>query len=224
MTYSLAIDTATDVCSVAVFGDDKLLCGRVSPDMRNHASCLSPMIRDVLADCGVVPDRVILSEGPGSYTGLRIGASTAKGLCFGWDIPFVPISTLQLICAGVENAENALLCPMIDARRMEVYAALFTPSLHRIGDVNPVIIDSGSFHDELERGVVIFAGNGSGKCQNVISHPNARFAPDVVPLAQNAIKALKADKDAQPLMGTKMAYYEPFYLKEFQTTVSKKRL
>lgn len=224
MVYSLAIDTATDVCSVALFGDDELLLGRVADGARNHASSLSPLIDELLVECGVRPDRVLLSEGPGSYTGLRIGASTAKGLCFGWDVPLVPVSTLQLLCAGLDGGGADLLCPMIDARRMEVYTAFFTPDLRQQGEVTPMIVDGASFAGELAKGVVLFAGNGAGKCRDVIKHPNARFAPDAVPLAHNAMKALKASEGLKELTGPDMAYYEPFYLKEFQATVSKKRL
>lgn len=221
---SIAIDTTTDVCSAALFHDNELLGERIDTHGHNHATQLSVFINELLNEYHVTPQRVILSQGPGSYTGLRIGAATAKGLCFGYDIPLLPISTLQLIAAQADiNAE--VLCPMIDARRMEVYTALLTPSLQFMSNVSPMIIDNDSFRDILEHHRVVFCGNGAAKCKSVITHPNASFAEDVVPLARNSMKVVKSMGDnIQLVEGKQLAYYEPFYLKEFQATVSKNKL
>ena len=163
-------------------------------------------------------DAVAFSEGPGSYTGLRIGASTAKGICYGLNIPLIPINTLQILCNAVDNryligGQNILLCPMIDARRMEVYTALYNPStLQPLTDITAQVIDEHSFADQLKENKIYFFGNGAAKCQSVITSPNAVFIPDIVP--QACYMGLLAERST-PLDVKQMAYYEPFYLKEF---------
>lgn len=221
--YRLAIDTTTEVCSVALFNGSNLIASRVDYDGRNHARLLSVFVNEVLAEAGVSPDAIVLSEGPGSYTGLRIGAATAKGLCFGYDIPLIPISTLQLIAAAAEP-KSEFICPLIDARRMEVYTALFKPDLTICGEVTPLVVDSGSFAEILKEHTVTFCGNGAEKCKGVINSHNAVFADGIVPLAANAMKVVSSVKDTDGISGTQLAYYEPFYLKEFQATVSKNKL
>ena len=167
----------------------------------NHASELPVFIEQLLAEAktnGWRLDAVALSEGPGSYTGLRIGASTAKGICYGLNIPLIPIDTLQILCAAVQaklniQKEDALLCPMIDARRMEVYTALYqSNTLLRLGDIEAKIIDETAFAKQLNQQKIYFFGNGSEKCADVITSGNAQFIPAIVPHAKYMGKLAEA--------------------------------
>ena len=175
-----------------------------------------------LADC----DAVCVSKGPGSYTGLRVGVSTAKGLCFGSGKPLIAVGTLDTLVAQAQQTPGMTegiryIVPMVDARRMEVYSAVFDPEGHQITETSPVIVDGDSFAGYLAEGPVLFIGDGAGKCEAVIRHPNAHFRqcyPQASSMLVPALAALKAGdfKD--------VAYFEPFYLKEFVATVSKKKL
>jgi tRNA threonylcarbamoyladenosine biosynthesis protein TsaB len=187
----------------------------------NHASELPVFIEQLLATARASQwqiDAVALSEGPGSYTGLRIGTSIAKGLCYGMNIPLIPINTLQILCQSVDNRHltggtNVIYCPMIDARRMEVYTALYDAStLNPITEVTAQVINDQSFSEELKVNEIYYFGNGADKCQSVITSPNAMFIPNIVP--QASFMGLLAEKTAA-LDVKQMAYYEPFYLKEF---------
>ena len=155
-----------------------------------------------------------LSQGPGSYTGLRIGASLAKGLCYGLDVPLIPVDTLQVLCAAVkaELGADALLCPMLDARRMEVYTAMYTPALEQKSDVEAKVIDEDSFAEELRENRIYFFGNGAEKCESVINSPNAYFVSGILPQAKYMGKLAE---QTPSLELKQIAYYEPFYLKEF---------
>jgi tRNA threonylcarbamoyladenosine biosynthesis protein TsaB len=187
----------------------------------NHASELPVFIEQLLATARANQwqiDAVALSEGPGSYTGLRIGTSIAKGLCYGMNIPLIPINTLQILCQSVDNRHltsgtNVIYCPMIDARRMEVYTALYDAStLNPITEVTAQVINNQSFSEELKVNKICYFGNGADKCQSVITSPNAMFIPNIVP--QASFMGLLAERSAA-LDVKQMAYYEPFYLKEF---------
>lgn len=170
------------------------------------------------------PDAVSVSAGPGSYTGLRIGVSTAKGLCYGYDIPLIAVDTLKIISknalTGITEKKDVLLCPMIDARRMEVYTALYNTDLEVIRPVSAEIISENSFAEILEEKTIYFFGNGSGKCKSIITHPNARFLDNAVPLAENMMQLAEHKFSQKEFVDT--AYFEPFYLKEFQATTPKK--
>ena len=171
-----------------------------------------------LADC----DAVCVSKGPGSYTGLRVGVSTAKGLCFGSQKPLLAVGTLDTLVAQAaeEAADVKFIIPMIDARRMEVYTAVFENG-QQITETAPAIIDENSFAEYLEQGVCLFIGDGAGKCADVIKHPNARFTqcwPKASAMLSPAQQAYKEKRFED------VAYFEPFYLKEFVATVSKKKL
>jgi tRNA threonylcarbamoyladenosine biosynthesis protein TsaB len=190
----------------------------------NHTSELPVFIEQLLQttrENGWKLDAVALSQGPGSYTGLRIGASMAKGLCYGLNIPLIPVDTLQILCAAAKDLQSDLdgiLCPMLDARRMEVYTAKYQPSdLKAIGEVEAKIIDEQSFADELEQEVIYFFGNGAEKCKAVIQSGNARFVDDIVPQAKYMGQLAET---SAPLDIKQMAYYEPFYLKEFVPAAS----
>jgi len=226
----LCIETATGVCSVALCNDTATLHLREAAEGRSHASQLTVLIRELLAEASVSTqelDAVAVSKGPGSYTGLRIGVSVAKGISYGAGIPLIGINTMAamyygfLAKHGVPPGET-LLCPMIDARRMEVYNALFTPDGKMVRPTAADIIDEASFHSELAKGRVIFFGSGAAKCKGIISDSNAFFEDDFTLSASYlqlpSAEALKEKRFEDT------AYFEPFYLKEFLATVPKKMI
>jgi len=198
-------------------------------DGPQHAVTLGVFVDEVLsmADSHAKPiDAVAVSCGPGSYTGLRIGASMSKGICCGRNIPLIALPTLKVMSVPVllmdELPEDALLCPMIDARRMEVYAAIYDRALNPVKEVGADIITPESYAEYLEQHPVYFFGNGAAKCKEVITHPNARFIDGVQPLARWMFPLA----DRQYLDGAfqDVAYFEPFYLKEFVATVAKNKV
>ena len=214
----LCIETSTNACSAAICRDGQALATRDNLHGANHASELPVFIEQLLAlaqqnDWTI--QAVALSQGPGSYTGLRIGASIAKGLCYALHIPLIPVDTLQILCAAAQahiQDTNAILCPMLDARRMEVYTSLYTRECVRTTDIVAKIIDATSFSLELQGQHIYFFGNGADKCQSVITSPNAHFIHDILPQAQfmGQLAAHSPQLDIKQI-----AYYEPFYLKEF---------
>lgn len=214
----LCIETSTNACSAAICRDSQALATRDNLHGANHASELPVFIEQLLAlaqqnDWTI--QAVALSQGPGSYTGLRIGASIAKGLCYALHIPLIPVDTLQILCAAAQahiQDTNAILCPMLDARRMEVYTSLYTRECVRTRDIVAKIIDQTSFNQELENQHIYFFGNGADKCQSVITSPNAHFIHNIIPQAQ--FMGQLAENSPQ-LDIKQIAYYEPFYLKEF---------
>lgn len=221
----LHIETSTNVCSVAVSENLNCVFSVSNTDGMNHAALLSLFIKDALDFLKAEnkkPDAIAVSSGPGSYTGLRIGVSTAKGLCYGLDIPLIAVSTLEVMTiaaiAHIGKTE-AILCPMIDARRMEVYAAFYETNMNLVREISADIIDSESYDEILNEKSVYFFGNGADKCKTTITHPNALFIDNIVPLAENmitlAVKAFEANEFVD------VAYFEPFYLKEFHTTAKK---
>jgi len=220
MALILHIETATPVCSVALGKDGVLLTQKTSSEQNIHSEKLTVFIDEIMQECDFIfnmLDAVAVSEGPGSYTGLRIGASVAKGLCYGLEKPLIAIKTLQSMAYGMSVRypdENALYCPMIDARRMEVYTALFDFKGYEIEGTTAMIINPLSFRNILLQRKVIFAGDGMAKCKEIIESPNAIFfdafyhsSEWMIPLAETKWKA-KQFADT--------AYFEPFYLKEFQ--------
>ncbi len=218
----LNIDTTTACCSAAVTIDGQVLAQRLDRCNGNHIRELPLFVDELLTlvrEKGLALDAVALSQGPGSYTGLRISSGIAKGLCYGMNVPLIPVDTLQLLCqAAVSKTKdlptNALLCPMVDARRMEVYTAVYDPlTLHRTTDITAQVVDAHTFEALLATRPVVFFGNGAAKCQTVITSPNARCLQDIVPEAQY-LGAL-AEQVATRLDCKQMAYFEPFYLKEF---------
>lgn len=229
MACILHIETSTDVCSVALSEDGAVLFSKEDFDGPQHAVTLGVYIDEVLsmADSHAKPiDAVAVSCGPGSYTGLRIGASMAKGICYGRSIPLIALPTLKVMSVPVllmdALPEDALLCPMIDARRMEVYAAIYDRALNPMKEVSADIIGADSYTEYLEQHPVYFFGNGAAKCKEVIKHPNARFIDGIQPLARWMFPLA----DRQYLDGTfqDVAYFEPFYLKEFVATVAKNKV
>ena len=166
------------------------------------------MVEELLAEAKDFPvEAIAVSEGPGSYTGLRIGASVAKGLSYGMNVPLMAVPTLQIMAAQVAaQVRDGLLCPMIDARRMEVYNAFYTPDLAEVVPVAATVVDEHSFAEQLAAGKVYFFGNGAAKCKSVIRHENAVFIDEIVPNAA----WIKGGK----IVDT--AYWEPFYLKAYE--------
>lgn len=230
MATILCIETSTDVCSVAVAQDNHVIFRNEDFNGPSHAVQCGLFVDEALsfAESHAIPfDAVAVSEGPGSYTGLRIGVSMAKGVVYGRNVPLVAIPTLQLLCVPVllyheEIPENSLLVPMIDARRMEVYSAIYDRSLKEIRQIQADIVDGNTYLEYLERGPVVFFGNGSNKCKDVISHPNAIFIDNIHPLACNAAPLAEQRIRRNEIAST--AYFEPFYLKDFQATKPKNLL
>lgn len=222
----LLIETSTELCSVALGENGAVTAYRESSVPKSHASMTAVFIDEVLKDRGIAAkdlSAVCVSEGPGSYTGLRVGVSTAKGLCFGAKLPLLSVGTLEILVnqAVNEAAEIDYIVPMIDARRMEVYTAVFNGEGKRLTDTEAKIIDENSFADILGQGKVLFIGDGAEKCRSAITHPNALFCstfPKASAMAELAGTELKEKRFKD------VAYFEPFYLKEFVATVSKKRL
>ena len=231
MACILHIETSVNVCSVAVSEDGQ--CIFEQSERGEHgagAERLGTMVDEALSftDNHAIPfDAVAVSCGPGSYTGLRIGVSMAKGVCFGRDLKLIAVPTLELLCVPVllrekVAEENALLCPMIDARRMEVYSALYDRSLKVVRPVGADVVTENTYLEWLDKHPVYFFGNGAKKCMETISHPNAHYLDGVEPLA----------KWMQPLAERRflqeqfedVAYFEPFYLKDFVAIKSKSLL
>lgn len=226
----LCIETATGVCSAALCNDTGTLHLREAAEGRSHASQLTVLIRELLAEASVSTqelDAVAVSKGPGSYTGLRIGVSVAKGISYGAGIPLIGINTMTAMYYGFISKQGlppgeTLLCPMIDARRMEVYNAIFTSDGKMVRPTAADIIDEASFRAELGRGRVIFFGSGAAKCKGIITDSNALFEDDFTLSASYlqlpSAEALKEKRFEDT------AYFEPFYLKEFLATVPKKMI
>jgi tRNA threonylcarbamoyladenosine biosynthesis protein TsaB len=216
----LCIETSTSCCSAAICKDGLALANRENLLAANHASELPLFIEQLLAEARANQwciDAVALSQGPGSYTGLRIGTSIAKGICYGMNIPLIPIDTLRILSAAVQDfpmiERNSWLCPMIDARRMEVYTAFYhANTLERLNEIESKIIDNTAFEEHLGNHEIYLFGNGAAKCKEVILSPHAHFIDDIVP---RAIYMGMLLENAPSLDAKQMAYYEPFYLKEF---------
>ena len=234
MERIILIETSTALCSAAIAENGVITAYRESSAPKAHASLTSVFIDEMLkerntsiAEC----DSVCVSMGPGSYTGLRVGVSTAKGLCFGSGKPLLAVGTLDTLVAQALMADQAghdgipsnpyrFIIPMIDARRMEVYTAVFE-GIRQITETAPAIIDENSFAEYLEQGACLFIGDGAGKCADVIKHPNAHFYqcwPKASAMLEPATRAYNEKRFED------VAYFEPFYLKEFVATVSKKKL
>ncbi|HZX63107.1 MAG TPA: tRNA (adenosine(37)-N6)-threonylcarbamoyltransferase complex dimerization subunit type 1 TsaB [Bacteroidales bacterium] len=223
MSLILNIETATGVCSIALARDGQLIGLKESNTKYNHSSVLTLFMDEVLKTAGVaLPDldAVAVSEGPGSYTGLRIGVASAKGLCYALEKPMIGVSTLQAMAIGMVHPVSAiqethlLYCPMIDARRMEVYCAIFDERGNEIRETRAEIMDENSFMEYLGKNRVVFAGDGALKCRPLFDkHPNAVFSEDFQASAKFMI-SLSEEKFSQKKFED-IAYFEPYYLKDF---------
>ncbi len=225
----LHIETSTTVCSVAISNGKNCIFEKFDYQGMNHAALLSTFIKEglqYLKTLNLNLDAIAVSAGPGSYTGLRIGVSTAKGLCFGFGIPLIAINTLKIMWQDVvlnhSIESNSILCPMIDARRMEVYDELFDNHGSSIRETNATIVDSDTYSSTLKNSKIYFFGNGSTKCMDIISSTNAVFIEEITPLAKNMILLAKDAYENNRFED--VAYFEPFYLKEFQATTPKNKI
>ncbi|MGN0069299.1 MAG: tRNA (adenosine(37)-N6)-threonylcarbamoyltransferase complex dimerization subunit type 1 TsaB [Prevotella sp.] len=229
MSCILHIETSTNVCSVAVSEDGACVFDREERGEPNHAVKLGVFVDEALSfvDSHLLSlDAVAVSCGPGSYTGLRIGVSMAKGVCVGRDLKLLAVPTLELLAVPVllfrELPDDTLLCPMLDARRMEVYSGIYDRALHPVREVGADVVTPDTYAEYLERGPVCFFGNGAAKCKEVITHPNARFMDDVVPLAKWMFPL--AERRMFDGRFEDVAYFVPFYLKDFVTKQPRKLL
>ena len=229
MSTILHIETSTNVCSVAVSEDSQVIFQQDDHSGLGHAEKLGTMVDEALSftDNHAIPfDAVAVSCGPGSYTGLRIGVSMAKGICYGRNLKLIAVPTLELLCVPVLlreiPEENALLCPMLDARRMEVYAGLYNRALKPVREIGADVVTEETYKEYLDAHPVYFFGNGAQKCMETINHPNAHLIEGIDPLA----------KWMQPLAERRLlneqfedvAYFVPYYLKDFVAKLPKKLL
>ncbi len=229
MAVILNIDTSTDVCSTALTAEGDILIHREDFTGRNHAALLSDFIKvclDRAAELGLKLDAVAVSMGPGSYTGLRIGLSEAKGLAYSLGIPLIGIDTLKLLAvsvmfSGTEIPEDALFAPMIDARRMEVFTAVYDMALNPLLDPQPMVLDSDSYSDFTAKHPVLFFGNGSDKAKEMLSGKNAIFVDGIKPLAVDMLALSELAWSKKDFID--VAYSTPWYRKEFQTTTPKNK-
>ncbi len=230
MSLIINIESSTKVCSVALSDNGKLISLKETDDKEyTHSKFLTVFIEQIFEETGFKAtdlSAVAVSKGPGSYTGLRIGVSTAKGIAYATNKPLIATDTLQAMALEMSNkveniTENILYCPMIDARRMEVYTSFYTSENKQIVPVSADIITENSYSDLLEKNKIYFFGDGSGKCKDIIKHENAIFVDNINPSAKNMItlslKAFKKEKFEDT------AYFEPFYLKDFIATIPKKK-
>lgn len=219
MMRLLSIETSTQVCSVAIHQQGELVAFREMREPRSAASQLAPMIDAIMIESNTQPTMlgaVVVAAGPGSYTGLRIGVATAKGICFALNLPFIAVNTLDLVAQqGKELISNkaSLLCPMLDARRMEVYCKLVDFNLDEVEPTQAKIIEATSFNEYLEKNPIYFIGEGATKCREIIEHTNANFLDDVIPNAAHLGKMGYSKWMQQDFEDT--ATFEPFYLKDF---------
>ena len=230
MSCILTIETSTDVCSVAISDNGQVIFNKEDHSGPNHAVKLGVYVDEALSfiDAHGIPlEAVAVSCGPGSYTGLRIGVSMAKGICYGRDVKLISIPTLELMAVPVllgehPAEEDALIVPMLDARRMEVYAKVMDRALKEVRPIQADIVDADTYKEYLDRGTVYFFGNGAEKCMEVINHPNARLVKGIEPLAKNM--APLAEKRFVEGKFEDVAYFVPFYLKDFVAKMPKKLL
>ena len=234
MAAILVIETSTEVCSVALTVDGTLTDWTESKEGQSHARLVTVYAEGLLNRNNIKPEELVavaVSKGPGSYTGLRIGVSTAKGICFARHIPLIAIGTLEAMTRHVmENRKlynipddkPTLFCPMIDARRMEVFSMLYNEDGSVMKPISAVIVDESFLADELDEQPIVFFGNGSGKCSKMLKSPNALFIPQIEASAKYLCGLVWQLYNKNQFED--VAYFEPFYLKDFIATVSKKNL
>ena len=226
MANILNIETSTTVCSVALTSEGQILDHHENYDGQTHSTLLSEFINDMLSTAKrkeIKLDAIAVSIGPGSYTGLRIGLSQAKGLAFGLDLPLIGVNTLQLLTVSAMFKEffddDTIYAPMIDARRMEVYTAVYNNALEIVVEPQAMILDNSSFAVLLDTHHLVLIGNGAQKAQEVIKHTNAQFMPNIKPVAVDMLAL--AEKAFRERHFIDVAYSTPLYLKDFQATIPK---
>jgi tRNA threonylcarbamoyladenosine biosynthesis protein TsaB len=223
----LCIETATEICSVAIVNATKVVALEEISEGNMHASQLTTLIQKALLQAGITLSQleaIAVSKGPGSYTGLRVGVSTAKGLCYALDKPLIGINTLESLASLYKSSikdQTPRIIPMLDARRMEVYCAMHDNNGNQITPTEAKIIDETAFAEELENAPIYFIGNGTAKCKTMITHPNAFFIDDIQCSAKGMWQL--ATRAYEQKQFEDVAYFEPFYLKDFIATTPKKR-
>lgn len=227
MPVILSIETSTPACSCALSRNGALLVTREDFLGQSHASLLGRFVHEIMTaarEQNLMPDAIAVSSGPGSYTGLRIGVSEAKGLSYGLGIPLIALSTPRIMASMMQEntSDDLLLCPMIDARRMEVYATFYNHSLQVIRETAADIVEEGSYADILAAHKVLFFGNGAEKCKAHLTHPHALFTDGVHPLASGMVPLAEEAYAAGDFVDS--AYFEPFYLKEFVATQPRNKI
>ena len=234
MALILNIETSTEVCSTGLARDGVLIKLRESILGQNHAMLLTVFIREILEESGIEMaqlDGIAVSGGPGSYTGLRIGVSVAKGLCYASNLPLISVTSLEAMAyhlisnhkiSDPTRSDRLLFCPMIDARRMEVYTAFYDIDGKEIRGIQADIIDHQSYLQYLQDNSVLFFGNGATKCREAITHPNAIFIDGILTSASHM--APLSERNFNSKVFADVAYYEPFYLKDFVATIPVKNI
>ncbi len=229
MALILNIESSTSVCSVCLAENGKKIIGKETHEQNAHSKILTVFIETIFNEINLNVkdiDAVAVSKGPGSYTGLRIGVSAAKGITYGAGIPLISVSTLQNMAWGAKQflnkEENVLFAPMIDARRMEVYTQLFNSDLNPINEITAKIIDENSFSEELKKQKIYFFGDGAAKCKNSVTHKNSEFIDDLHPSADYMISY--SEQAYKEKNFEDVAYFEPFYLKNFIANIPKKNI
>lgn len=232
MSKILCLDTATDICTVSVIENNEILAFKDSKEERSHSVQLAVFIQEVLEKAQLTTNdlaAVAISKGPGSYTGLRIGVSMAKGLCYGLQIPLIAISTLQAMCFGMDKVarkefglKDFLYAPMLDARRMEVYTAIYSADKEALKDVHAEILNEGSYNSFLDEKPVLFFGNGAGKYKDMVRHKNAFFYDGYI--HSSTYMTVLATQSFEQKNFEDVAYFEPYYLKDFIATTPKKSI
>jgi tRNA threonylcarbamoyladenosine biosynthesis protein TsaB len=222
LEYILNIETATKNCSVALAKDGKtIVCKEIAEEGYSHAERLHVFIEEIIKEAGITLNdlsAIAVSQGPGSYTGLRIGVSAAKGLCYALDVPLIAVDTLQALASQV-TISSGLIIPMIDARRMEVYSAIFAPNLERKREVHAEIITENSFENLQE--TLYFVGDCAEKCKSVLTEENYIFLDEIVYPSAKEMSPISFEK-FKISDTVDVAYFEPYYLKDFMITTPKK--
>lgn len=228
MSIILNIESSNSVCSVCIAENGTPTVTKETTEANRHSELLATFVQEVLTTAGITADQldaVAVSIGPGSYTGLRIGVSLTKGIAYSANLPVIAVPTLKSIAwaaqKGLSSEKEFSICPMIDARRMEVYSQLFDEKLEQLNQAEAVIVEQSSYNAPLAKGPVYFCGNGAEKCKEILIHENAHFLT-----IENSSHYLAYLSHQQYILRdfVDTAYFEPFYLKQFSTTVSKKKL
>lgn len=236
MARLLLIETTGDICSVALSDNGNVLAVKEDHEKKSHAAVLTILIQELLTEASLeVKDlqAICVSQGPGSYTGLRIGVSAAKGICYGTGLPLLAVNTLLAMSYGIRAEQNnnpsflpfakpLLFCPMTDARRMEVYTALLNENMEYVLETTALVLKEDAFSDYLTRHSILFFGSGAEKASKLIQHPNAFFRNDFRPRATYLAEPATIEFEKNHFQD--VAYFEPFYLKDFVATIPKKKL